>query len=296
MSYKVAFNKPPNVRIVDMCIYIDKHIYEPNCSEEVKSLCYQYIYFIVYSLACKGRYFKDIRYYDEFALFAASKVYMRLVDHRQYNPGEREKKLEPIKSVLNYIKLTMLGMRVDYQKEAFKQVIDPEVDERFNADLASDNIRKAIKSRYNESLTKSIEDDLRELPNLIKFEIDRSPYRKKSIERHRLYISCLLSLISSFTLTNENLIKLQGKIDKNTSDPTILINRLYQQESNNYAITWKLDSCMKDYVEVICNKIKRKLAQSVIDTEKEYDININLMQADMLSSCYIENKGEFIDD
>ena len=94
----MLFEKDPKTRYVDMAIYIDNHIYSGDFDEE---LVYQYLYFLVYMLAKKKRYFSSEKVYDDFAIWFATKMYVRLTDPRQFDENE---KLDKITSVLNYIK------------------------------------------------------------------------------------------------------------------------------------------------------------------------------------------------
>lgn len=58
------------VRPVDMCIYIDDHIYndyDPN-------LVFEYLYDLFYSLSMKKRFFSKESDYDQYSLYGASHV------------------------------------------------------------------------------------------------------------------------------------------------------------------------------------------------------------------------------
>ena len=82
----MTYTRPKDVTITAMCIYIDDHIYNGDYNEE---LVFEYLYHIVYSLSCKDKFFSRFEDYDAFALFCATKIFMRLIDKRQFTqiPG-----------------------------------------------------------------------------------------------------------------------------------------------------------------------------------------------------------------
>ena len=120
-----TYVKPKNVSYTDMAIYIDKHIYSGNYDA---NLVYEYIYLIIYVLACKAKYFTKYEDYDDFALYMSSRVYMRLIDKRQFEDIPGEKKLDKIKSSLNFIKNLLYPIKLDFKKEnIFDSVVKDEI-------------------------------------------------------------------------------------------------------------------------------------------------------------------------
>ena len=72
--------KTPKVRYVDMAIYVDKYI---NTPEENTAQTYEYLVMLAYMLASKRRFFNREDYYDNFAKYVATFVYLRMTDKRQ---------------------------------------------------------------------------------------------------------------------------------------------------------------------------------------------------------------------
>lgn len=97
--------KIPNVRYVDMCIYVDENIGKPDADVEK---IYEYLTMISYMLAVKRKLFNSEEYYDKYAHYIASSVYMRMVVNVPGRP--------PIKSCLNYIKSIIALRKVDFEK------------------------------------------------------------------------------------------------------------------------------------------------------------------------------------
>lgn len=287
----MVFKKPKGIKYTDMAIYIDEHIYKEDKNED---LIYQYIYHLCYVLACKGKYFKNFQDYDDFAIFAASKVYMRLVDKRQFNPEPGERKLDVIKSVLNYIKLTLYGMKVDYQKDTYKQIIDPRLNDKIDIDKLKYSFKEQIENNYWFDLQKNIFDDLNELPDIIKDIVSKTPYKDDKIITKRLYISCLITILKSITLSNNNQERLRKRELKN-SDTEDLLYKLYQEEKQDSLTLWRLDESMSNYVNILCNKIRKNIASRLMDTKKSYEITEEMMEAIMLSSFKESMEDKYYD-
>ena len=72
------FFEKPKVRYVDMCMYIDDHVYTDDYDQ---TLVYQYLYHIILMLAIKRDYFSSSKVTEDFSLYAASTSYVRLFDH-----------------------------------------------------------------------------------------------------------------------------------------------------------------------------------------------------------------------
>ena len=79
----MIFQKPRKVSYVDMCIYVDNKVQQDALMDEEASLCYQYLYHIIYMLAVKQKYFHKEEYYDEFAITLAGDVFHRLFINQQ---------------------------------------------------------------------------------------------------------------------------------------------------------------------------------------------------------------------
>ena len=120
---RFRFTKPAGKRYVDMCIEFDNEFYGPDRDDD-KLFCYVFLLFKMF--AYKSNYFRDREDYDQYAMFAASTVYMRYI--RKWARGER------IKSVLNYVKKVKGPLKVTYQNENFAQIFDPERDNKTDGD------------------------------------------------------------------------------------------------------------------------------------------------------------------
>ena len=97
----MMYEKPKDIRYTDMCIYIDTHIYTDSYDE---SLVYQYLYHLLLMIASKSKLFNRSCYYDDFAIFGATRLYLRLTNKKQFEvDASGTPRMKKIRSILNYI-------------------------------------------------------------------------------------------------------------------------------------------------------------------------------------------------
>lgn len=277
----MTYKKPNDVTYTEMCIYIDNNVYREDLSEEEQEKIYIYIYHICYMLACKSKYFNSFAAYDNFALYCATKLYGRLVDARQF---ENPPRLNKIKSILNYAKNTLYGMKVDWQKENFNLIIDPQVQTgagNKNIERFSDHLKSLVQQHYRQDLVENTLGILENIPEIIYKMILTTPYRNDKIVVHNLYMSCLLSLTNMVTLSNDSLVKLANYT--NFNDIYDYMDKLYQKEKKNFVIVWHLDESMRDYIQVLCNKIKKQIARSILENKQKCELTDEIFSAIMFS-------------
>lgn len=273
---KSSFKKP-NMKYTEMAIYIDNTIYKENITEQELYTCYQYIYHLFFMFAHKGKYFPNNDYYDDFALYATQDVYLRLTNKKQF--GEHPT-LDKVTSVLNYIKSCIYGLKVEYQQKYYNQIINN--DDKINTDILENNIKENIQEQYNPLLYEAMIHEIKTLPEICKKVIYDSPYRNNKLLMKNIYISCLLTLLSSLTLNNENKIKLQNKIDKGYNVNS-LINKLYKEEKESSVILWNIPTSMSSYILVLCNKIKSQFSKELISTKNYFKLDDDVMTQIMMS-------------
>ena len=84
----MMYEKPKDVTYTQMAIYIDQHAYDENQSEEKDNLIFEYLYHLIEMLAYKAKFFTRNQYYNDFALYVASSVFMRLKNPKQFQYNE----------------------------------------------------------------------------------------------------------------------------------------------------------------------------------------------------------------
>lgn len=251
----MMYQKPKNVSYTDMCIYIDTHIYSESYDE---NLIFEYLYHITLMLAKKYNYFKKLSDYDNFAIYAATHLFMRLIDERQFVKNSGKISIDPIKSILNYAKTLMYPMKVDYQQEFFAQNIEkeslPETEYNFNT-ILSKEISNLDISDFGLTLLN--------ISATCKKFLETIPYNKNSVEWQNIYLSVMLTFLSSITLRNEHKERIQ-----HLSETLRLKDYHYDiffREARKDVILYHLPKTMYNYIDVLCRQLNNILAKDLCD-------------------------------
>lgn len=281
----VTFNKPKGMKYTDMCIYIDKHlpdIAEPYANPEVEGKIYEYIYHVVYALACKSGYFKNFSDYDNFACYAACELYLSM-RKKQMNAGKevRGKVVVPVKSSLNFIKATMFPLKVNYQREYFATVLDPQIHDDLSA--VESNARENIQQQYRPDLEESYKSAIERVPDFIKQIIIKTPFKTDPLMCKRLYISALLTFINDITIPNKLKNKITSKMTPDNAEK--YSEKLFNayRVNNEPEILWHMDQDLSTYVRLIVTKAKKMFSK-----ELEYYIHADDL-SDELLDCIMSN-------
>lgn len=276
MTYYV---KPHNITYVQMCIWIDENVYKEDCDD---SKVFEYLYHITRMLAYKRRFFEKAAYYDDFAIYCATKIFMRYKDKRQFDNNE---KLTKIKSVLNYAKSILYVTKVAFESENFAQNYIKNDDE-----LLDYNFHDALINNINCLQISDFRSCLDDIINTIKNFIYKLPY-DNNLYIQNIYISCLLSLLNSIVLSKKNkqkLIKLKNECRLSQE----YINKLYKKERDNCIIMYHLDDNLKDYITVLVNEIRHLISNdlsSILSENINYEAN---MKNILISSINMDLKDD----
>jgi len=242
----------------DLCIYVDNNFYREDCDKE---LVYKYIWLIGNMLACKGKFFTNALDYQDFSSYLAYDVYSRMIDTSK----------PPIKSVLNYIKSIINFRKNAYRRESYSEIIDtskPEYD-NFNEDLFKENYKTDIEKYNHFRLESSITSLLSGIPTILKKNIPRV-YRGNSIEFENIYISCLITMLNSYTLPNESTEYLNMKEE---GCPSFNEVNYYRKHLDNKIILWNLPKSMETVVKIIINKTNSILVKEIREISTESTIS-----------------------
>ena len=258
----MLYNKP-NVRYVDMCVFIDNKVASGDATEEDIELIYQYLYYLIFMLAHKHKYFKASHYYEDFAIWLAGTLICRLF----YSPRlheineEGEPKLKPIKSILNYLKAIIYGRKVAFEQQFYSQKISQEKDniEEVSASQYSfsNQIRSSLEaenkiniSLYFDSLSKTIRH----------FLTKECVYKNDRLLFKNIYQSCLLSVLNSITFTEEEKNNLQNTY----TTPEAKFNyicKLYAENRKDCVKLYHLADSFHDYILVMVRKIYKLIQE-----------------------------------
>ena len=289
----MRFARPQNVRVVDMCKYIDDTVYKKELSESEKDKIYLYLYHIIYSLCAWHKYFQFEQDGDDFAASLAENIYFRLLDERQF--GENPQ-LEPIRNCLNYIK-SIMGVRIiAWQKDhKFIEVLEDyhrstefEYGNFIDTFLYREEIRDNLSGCDRDKIAKLVFSEIEDLPKLIDKVCKLTQFRGDASIRRNLYISCALSFLNYVTLSNKDLEKLEGS---NESYYESFITRCRLRNIDDTIILWHLDKGMESMVKVLLNRVK------IMFANKLHEITINYSWSDKyidhLLSMDEASKGDY---
>lgn len=258
----MLFSKEPNVSYTDMCIFFDKNFFSDERDDEK---CFKYLYLIFHMLAFKKRYFKNYSDYDEFAEYAAITVYTRFI--KKWENSGKNKSVH--KSILNYAKSSLYYLKVGFQREYYREVLDPnKID--VDTNLLHEKLRDSIQQSYNFDIEESTLDVFRNISSMIWDVVNTLPYRNDKIISRRIYLSVYFTLINEVTFSNNNERKINKKLDSNDSISSSVLTKILRQERLRSVVIWRLPNSMQDYIKVLTNRVRIKLQDELKRTRDYY--------------------------
>ena len=286
----MLYRKPENLKFVDMCIWIDNNAYREDLSEQEQEKIYEYIYHITKMLAYKSHLFSKGSYYEQFAIYSATKTYLRLMNPKQFQVSSNgTAKLKRIKSILNYIKSTLYPHKVDFEQEFYSQIINYTNDFDDMSEASEYTFSDMLQEYTDELNTVEFNLCLENICSTIKNYLYQIPYKKTSSEWHNIYVSCLLTILSSITLSNID--KKYIKDLKMSEEYKIkYVEKLYKNQCLENPILFHLDSSLKGYIQILVNNIRHVIAKELTYKAHTYipsNSNMNkLILADINSEEY----------
>lgn len=204
--------KPWNMKYTDLCIYIDKTIYERDqdnnptalrklTNDEIDNV-YTYLYNVIYALSVKKRLFTQKADYDAFCLEAAGDIFMRLEKPDQ-DFTYQSKHNKPIKSVLNYIKGALGFMSITWRNTNYASILNPEYDSQEKVDGVKSYAYSQASTQYEEQKTKAYQEVIENLPSYLEQALKVSIFNKNKLKKHQILLSQYLSLSNCLTLENK---------------------------------------------------------------------------------------------
>ena len=266
----MTYVKPHTLKYTDIAIWIDTHAYLEDCDE---NKLYEYLYHLVIMLAKKFNYFNKQSYYDDFGLYAASKLFMRLKHKRQFD--DHENKLPQIKSILNYIKTVIYPYKVDFMQEFFDQSIDSMEEILAETVDLSTIISRQVDIFDSIDFNVSLEN----IHLILRSFIKSLPKAKNSNELENIYLSCLLTLLNQINYC-KNI-----KIDPETSIEEL--TEIYAKSKKVEPILYHLPPSMRDYIIVLVRKVKHLISHE-LSIESMYNVSVE----SVFKSFMVSDEGE----
>lgn len=124
---------------------------------------------------------------------------------------------------------------------------------------------------------------LRKISRTVKLFLKSTPYSNNPVILHKLYVSCLMTLLNQITLNNSNKKRYENKLRRgyNTSD---FINRIYIEEAATATQVFHLDESMENYVTTLVARIKKLIVKDLKDLIGSAEPTDTVVQAIIASS------------
>lgn len=253
----MIFKKPSSMKYTDMCMYIDENAPKiVNAGEypEIENTIYNYLWLLVKALAIKKRMFKNFQDYDMYAFYSATRLYTALRKN-QLNQGKviKGKTIKPIKSCLNYTKALLYPMKIEYQMENFREVIEEEfVSTKFDAIAYQERLKNDARDNANitDNFKNYVKDAVMQSDRILDNILQKSPFNSSTPEYKNLKISIILTSI--YVLKNKK------KLNAAAAQSVIL---------------WHLPKSMSNYAKVLLKEFFMAIKQEVIDCYQAADLS-----------------------
>jgi hypothetical protein len=237
-------------------MFVDENvpkIVNPGENPELENTIYNYLWLLVKALAIKKCMFNDFQDYDMYAFYAANRLFFALRKN-QLNQGKiiKGKLIRPIKSCLNYTKALLYPMKIEYQRESFKEVIEEEfVSKKFDAFTYKEQLKSS--AREMSGVTRQFKNYLNEVLSNSSATLDeillKSPFKPGTQEYQNLRISILLNSIQ--------ILKNNKKLDV----------------PNQNLILWHLPKSMSNYTKILLKEFFMAIKLEIMDCYKESNLS-----------------------
>ena len=262
-----------------MAIYIDENIYKPDHDQET---IYKYLYFLAIMLAHKENLFNIEDEYEEFAIYYASQLYLRLTNKKQFEYNDAgEPKLKRVKSILNYMKSTISQRAAEFDKYEYDYTSN-----KITNDVAVSYSFRQLVSESTDFLGRvEFEACLGDIIKGLRAYLTHIPYSENSIIYNNIYLSCLLSFLNSIVLDSRSLKKLS-----NSYSPEQL-EALYRKQNKDFVILFHLPAEMKGYIQALTNGMKHYIAKDLSWQGRDY-ISSHSNMLSLLANSISNNEGQ----
>jgi hypothetical protein len=252
----MLFKKPNNMKFTELCMFIDENvpkIVNPGENPELENTIYNYLWLLVKALAIKKCMFKNFDDYDMYAYYSANRLFLALRKN-QVNQGKtiNSKLIRPIKSCLNYTKALLYPMKIEYQRETFKEIIEEEfVSTKFDAIAYKEKLKSQARasSDIGHHFKNYVITALQQNDRLLDDILQKSPFNSSTQEYHNLKISILLTSLQ------------------------VLKNKKKLSASPQSVVLWHLPKSMANYTKVLLKEFFTAIKMEIIDCYKEADLS-----------------------
>lgn len=224
--------KPYNLKYTDLCIYIDKTVYNRDennnpiglreLSEEEIEKVYNYLYNIIFALSMRKKYLPNRNDYESFCIETAGTIYMRLTSKKQDFTSQADS-YKPIKSILNYIKTALPFMVTTWRQTNYAQILSPEINSSEELESAKNYLYEEAQYQFEEQKRKAYEDTYYGFSTFVDKALNQSIFKKNKLQRYYLTLSEYLTILNRLTVENKfdtlsnnrKLNKVQSQVNDN---------------------------------------------------------------------------------
>ena len=253
----MIYYKPSNITYTQMCIYIDNNIY----ADYDEELVFKYLYLLTVMLASKNNYFYNSKDYDDFGIFCASSLFMRITDKRQfeYDDAKQDYKLPRIKSILNYIHTVIYGYMSDFIKSDFhRNCVTAKIG---TSDTYSFN--NTIINETNSIVLTDFKFTLNSICDTCKNFLNTIPYKKNKKLWDNIYISVMLTFLNNITLSNTQKARMDHLKETSRYTENKMITML--NDNRDSVILFHLSREFHDYILVLYRQLRRLIAKDLTE-------------------------------
>jgi len=189
--------------------------------------------------------FQKFEDYDPYSFYSANRLFFALRKNLQ-NQGKtiKGKVIRPIKSCLNYTKTLLYPMKIEYQREAYREIIDEEfVSKKFDAfSFKTQMLNNARGAQMSTALFPSyLKESFEDISTLLDKVLEKSPFNKTTVDYKKLKISLILNCLNN--------LKSKNKLDVEAS--TI--------------VAWKLPKSMTSYIKILLKEFYTELKKEIME-------------------------------
>lgn len=252
----MLWKKPTDMKYTEMCIFIDENvpkIVNPGENPELENIIYNYLWLLVKALAIKKCMFNEFQDYDMYAFYAANRLFFALRKN-QVNQGKiiKGKLIRPIKSCLNYTKALLYPMKIEYQRESFREVIEEEfVSKKFDAFAYKEQLKNSARDSLavTQQYKAYLHDALKQSGKILEAILQKSPFNRSTAEYQNLKISILL--------TSNHILKNKKKLNA----------------ASQSVILWHLPKSMSSYTKILLKEFFMALKLEMMECYKMSDLS-----------------------
>lgn len=242
----MIYRKPNNVSYTNMCIFIDNTVYSQSRDDDK---IFEYLYHILKMLAVNNCLCSSQEEYEDFAIFAASRVFTRLI---------RLEGTKPVKSVLNYCKASIQFLRVDF--EYFEGRVHPSPD-KFDTET-NYNFEHILSKRLDSLEVAEFRLMLKDISSMVRFHMKNLPFVEKTNEYLNVYTSIVLTLLNRLTFSRKARSRME-KLQKSNRVRDRELRQLFHREKYDDVVLFHLPDSMEGYIDVVVRQVMHNLAKEL---------------------------------